>query len=245
MAVALVVIASPFPAFKHRALRVLTHKYLSVFTRIWLPLLGVYRIVEISGLEQSRSVQPALFVANHRGFMDALLLLGLLPGTGALIKARDTRQAAYRLLEHHFDLVGVDRHSLASIAVALEKSRRILERGTSLLVFPEGTRARSGRLQRFNRFAFQLAIDAGVSVVPVVIHSTQPFMSRIPGSTFPRRLNRYRIRCLDPEPARADDDPDRMAERVWRRMARELRQLDAGTVWESGDFNRDARHRPI
>jgi len=126
----------------------------------------------------------------------------------------------------------VDRHSLESVAVAMERCREILGRGKNLLVFPEGTRARSGRLQPFNRIAFDLTLAAGVPVVPVIVHSTQPFMAKVPGSIFPRRPNVYRIRFLDPERSRPDDDAIALCDRIHRRMTQELKELDAGTVWE-------------
>jgi 1-acyl-sn-glycerol-3-phosphate acyltransferase len=171
-------------------------------------------------------------VANHRSLMDALMLMGLLPRTGVVIKSRDTRKVMNGLLARYFDLVSTDRHSLESLAATLEKSRRLLGDGKNLLVFPEGTRARSGRLQHFNRIAFDLALAARVPVVPVILHTPLPFMAKLPGSIFPRRHNDYRIRFLDPEMPRADDDADALCDRVHRRMARELKQLDAGTIWE-------------
>jgi 1-acyl-sn-glycerol-3-phosphate acyltransferase len=233
-AVPLVIVLAPFPRAKYRLLHSITHRYLGFFTRTWLPALGVYRIVEISGLAQARPGRPAIYVANHRGFMDGILMLGLLPHTGVLVKARDTRQPMYNLLERHFDLVGVDQNSLDSVSASLARCRRVLAEGKNLLVFPEGTRAPTGRLQRFNRIAFQLALAAGAPVIPVIIHSTQPFMARVPGSIFPRTRNEYRIRFLDPETPRPDDEAEALGDRVYRRMAAELKLLDAGTFWEAG-----------
>ena len=223
----------PFPRAQQRFLQVVTHRYLGLFSRRWLPFLGVYRIAEISGLERALAARPVVLVANHRSLMDALMLMGLLPRTGVVIKSRDTRKVMNGLLARYFDLVSTDRHSLESLSTTLEKSRRLLADGKNLLVFPEGTRARSGRLQHFNRLAFDLALAARVPVVPVILHTPLPFMAKLPGSIFPRRRNDYRIRFLDPEIPRPDDDADALCDRVHRRMARELKQLDAGTIWEN------------
>lgn len=233
-AVPLVLVLAPCPRVKYRVLAALTQAYLRCFTRVWLPALGVYRILEISGREAALARRPAVIVANHRGFMDSLLLLGLLPRTGVLIKARDTRQVMYGLLARHFDLVSVDRRALSSVSASLAKGRALLAAGKNLLVYPEGTRARTGRLQRFNPFAFRLALESRAPVVPVIIHSTRPFMAKVPGSMFPRGRNEYRIRFLDPEWPRADDAAESLSERVYRRMARELKPLDAGTCWDTG-----------
>jgi len=228
------VVMLPFPRVQQIFLQMVTHRYLGFLSRRWLPFIGAYQIAEISGLERALAAGPAVLVANHRSLMDALLLIGLLPRTGVLIKARDTRKVMNGLLARYFDLVSIDRHSLESVAATLEKSRRLLGEGKNLLVFPEGTRARSGRLQHFNLLAFDLALVARVPVVPVVLHTTVPFMAKLPGSIFPRQRNDYRIRFLDPEFPRGDDTAASLCDRVYRRMARELRTLDAGTVWENG-----------
>lgn len=223
---------TPWPQLKERWLRALTFHYLRWFTQRWLPGLGLYRIVEVSGLDLALNNRPTVCVANHRGFLDALLVLGLLPRTGVVIKARDVRQATYRLLERHFDLVGVDRNSLDSISASLSRCQAVLAANKNLLVFPEGTRARSGRLQRFNRIAFQLAIAGQTPVQPILLHSTHPYMAKLPGSLFPRGRIEYRIRFLDLERPRPDDTADSLSDRVYRRMAQELKNLDAGTCWE-------------
>jgi 1-acyl-sn-glycerol-3-phosphate acyltransferase len=229
----LLILLTPFPTTKQRVLQAFSRAFLRFFTRTWLPSLGLYRFVEISGLEQALPLRPALYVANHRGYLDSITLLGLLPRTGVLIKSRHDRQPMYRMLIRHFNLVSVDRHTLSSVSASLERCRRILRNGENLLVFPEGARARSGRLQRFNRFAFELAREIGLPVVPVIIHSTLPFMAKLPGSFFPRGDNQYRIRFLDPDRPTPEDDADSLSDRVYRRMARELKALDAGTLWDT------------
>jgi 1-acyl-sn-glycerol-3-phosphate acyltransferase len=164
--------------------------------------------------------------------MDSLLLLSLVPRLGVVIKARDTRQATYALLSRTFDLVSIEPGRLRSVAAALAACRRILSAGRRLLIYPEGTRARSGRLQQFHPLAFELARAAGVPVVPVLIHSTVPFMAKVPGSIFPRGRNEYRIRFLTPEAPQPNDAAEALSDRTHRRLALGLKALDVGTVWE-------------
>ena len=230
----LMILLTPFPQAKYRLLQMLIGNFLGFFTRRWLPFIGMYHFVEISGLEQALARRPVVFTANHRGFLDSLLILSLVPRLGVLIKSRDTRQRTYSLLARHFDLIRIEPSRLSSVSAALEACRRLLAAQKNLLIYPEGARARSGRLQPFHPLAFELAIGAGVPVVPVVIHSTQPFMAKLPGSLFPRGRNEYRIRFLDPERPRADDTAASLCDRVHRRMAQELKPLDAGTLWEVG-----------
>ena len=158
--------------------------------------------------------------------MDALLLLGLLPRTGVLIKSRDTRQPMYALLARHFDLLSVDRHSLESVAASLEKGRRLLAEGKNLLVFPEGTRARSGRLQHFNRVRLRPGLAARVPVRAGDRSFHRAVHGQAAGQHLSARPQRVPHPFLDPETPRPDDAPLALCDRVHRRMARELR--DAG-----------------
>jgi 1-acyl-sn-glycerol-3-phosphate acyltransferase len=224
---------TPFPRARYQFLQLTMRGFLAVFVRGWLPALGLYRIVEVSGLERALAVGPAVLAANHRGFLDSLLLLSLVPRLGVVIKARYTRQPLYAVLARTFDLVTVDSGRLSSVAAALAACRRILSAGRRLLVYPEGTRARSSRLLPFHPLAFEVACNAGVPVVPVLIHSTVPLMAKVPGSVFPRQRNDFHIRFLDAETWQPDDTAESLCDRVYRRMARELKTLDAGTVWEN------------
>jgi 1-acyl-sn-glycerol-3-phosphate acyltransferase len=232
LVVPLFLLMTPWPSARQRFFQAVLTRFLGFFTRVWLPLFRVYEVVEITGREQLETQRPCILVANHRGFMDSIFLLGLSPRTGALTKAAHARQPMYHLLVRYFDLVSVNRDSLASVTAAAERCRQILGAGKNLLIFPEGTRARSGRLQPFNRLAFDLAIAAQVPIVPVVIHSTEPFMGKVPDSIFPRRKNYYRIRFLAPEPVNPRDNARALSDRVHRRMAQTLAELDAGTPWE-------------
>ena len=234
LAVPVLLALLPFPKARYEFLQASLRGSLLLFARGWLPALGIYRVVEVSGLKETLALGPAVLAANHRSFMDSPMLLSLVSRMGVVIKARDTRQVLHALLVWAFDMVSIDANRLSSVGAAMAKCQGILSAGRRLLIYPEGTRARSGRLQPFRPLAFELARKAGVPVVPVVIHSTVPFMAKLPGSVFPRHHNEYRIRFLAAEMPRPEDTAQSLCDRVHRRMVRELKTLDAGTVWETG-----------
>jgi 1-acyl-sn-glycerol-3-phosphate acyltransferase len=68
--------------------------------------------------------------------------------------------------------IAIDRQDRASAIRSLGRAAETIRRGASVILFPEGTRSRDGRLSRFKRGAFHLALDAGVPVVPVAISGT-------------------------------------------------------------------------
>lgn len=232
LAVPFLLVLSPFPRLRHRFFAVSVPAALAFLTRAYLPALGIYRIAEISGRDRALACGPAVYVGNHRGLLDGPMVLGLLRRTGWVLKTSYGRWPILASLVRYFDLVEVDRDSPRLLSAAQEKCRNLIRSGRNLLVFPEGTRARSGRLQRFHPLAFRVAADCRVPVVPVIVHSTGPFMARVAGSLFPRQRMVYRIRFLDPEPVGSEDTADDLSDRIRRRMARELKDLDRGTVWD-------------
>jgi 1-acyl-sn-glycerol-3-phosphate acyltransferase len=232
-----------FLAFRPALMRRVMYRTLKVYTffltRIWLPLLQVYSIAEISGYDR-RSMSNVIFVANHRGKLDALLLLSMLPESGVLIKPKYSRIPIYSTFVKYLDFVKADASSPAALAASLARSAKILNQGKSLLVFPEGTRAKSGKLQAFKEFSFKVALETGRPVVPVIIHSDYPFMARTPQSIFPRYRLRYTIRFCTPCAAREHERPVEFADRIHALMSETLAELDKGTYWDRMTARKDA-----
>jgi 1-acyl-sn-glycerol-3-phosphate acyltransferase len=224
------------PGLMRRCMYQTLKAYTFFLTRIWLPLLQVYSISEICGFDK-RLMSNVIFVANHRGRLDALLLLSMLPESGVLIKPKYSRIPIYSAFVKYLDFVKADSGSPASLTASLARCKAILDKGKNLLVFPEGTRARSGKLQPFKDFAFKVALDAGRPIVPVIVHSDYPFMARTPQSIFPKYRLRYTIRFCAPCTAQEHERPADFSQRVHRIMSESLAELDKGTYWDSGRSN--------
>jgi 1-acyl-sn-glycerol-3-phosphate acyltransferase len=221
------------PRLRAIVFRTLFHKGCAFLTRVYLPALQVYRIAEISGYNGSRVHQPAIFVANHRGRLDGPLLLGIIRNAGVIMKSKYARQPFFSSFIKHLDFVSVDPSSLESLAETVRRCSKLLADGRNLLVFPEGTRAMSSKLLPFRDFAFRIANNAGVPVIPVAVHSDLPFMAKIKGSHFPRKTFTYRVRFLDPVSREGRESAADFAERVRDILAAELAGLDSKTVWET------------
>jgi 1-acyl-sn-glycerol-3-phosphate acyltransferase len=230
LGIPLLLLLALWPDLMRRSMYRALKAYTYFLTRIWLPLLQVYSIREISGYDP-RTMANCIFVANHRGRLDALLLLSMLPESGVLIKPKYSRIPIYSTFVKYLDFVRADSGSPTSLAASLARCKVILDQGKSLLVFPEGTRAKNGKLQAFKDFSFKVALDCKRPVVPVIIHSDYPFMARTPQSIFPRYRLRYTIRFLKPCTARDSERPADFADRVYGIMAETLADLDKGTYW--------------
>ena len=116
---------------------------------------------------------PYVVVSNHQSMADIALLAHLPWEMKWVAKQELFRVPVVGWMMRMAGDIPVSRADARSGASALMKARRYLQRHCSVMFFPEGTRARDGRVGRFNDGAFRLALRAGVSVLPVAIEGSR------------------------------------------------------------------------
>jgi 1-acyl-sn-glycerol-3-phosphate acyltransferase len=72
----------------------------------------------------------------------------------------------------------IDRQNAVAARRTIEEAARRIKSGQSVVIFPEGTRTRDGRLRPFKKGGFHLAIDSGADIVPMAIHGSRALMPR-------------------------------------------------------------------
>ncbi|MCA9542594.1 MAG: 1-acyl-sn-glycerol-3-phosphate acyltransferase, partial [Myxococcales bacterium] len=120
--------------------------------------------------------------------------------------------------------VPIKRGSAESRHEMFRACHRHLRRGSSVMIFPEGTRSRDGEIQEFRMGAFKLAVDADVPVVPIVVEGT---LEVLPVKTWVfqhERIIDVSVRVLHPvAPAEVDYDPERLRDEVRARICADYR----------------------
>jgi 1-acyl-sn-glycerol-3-phosphate acyltransferase len=129
---------------------------------------------------------PAVFVSNHVSFVDIWVLVAELPGTVRFLAKRELLNVpffgwAMRSAGH----IPIDRKNRQAAVDACGEAGMQIRKGTSAIVFGEGTRSRTGTLQPLKKGAFVLAIQAGVPVIPVLLEGTYQVLPK--GTVFLRR----------------------------------------------------------
>lgn len=130
--------------------------------------------VVAEGLELIPRGQPLIYASNHSSMFDIWALLATLPGSVRFV----AKQELFKIpllgsAMHAAGHVAIDRAARKKAFAAYdEAARKIREGVSSIVVFPEGTRSRTGELLPFKNAPFGLAIAAQVPIVPVYVHHT-------------------------------------------------------------------------
>jgi len=144
----------------------------SLFADVSSALIGLNLVVRGEGHLWSR--RPAVFVFNHQSKADVVIIARLLRRDIAGVGKKEIRNMP--LIGKTLELAGtvfIDRENAASAIEAMQPLVDAMRNGgKSVVIAPEGTRTISPRLAPFKKGAFHLAIQAGVPMVPIVIHNS-------------------------------------------------------------------------
>ncbi|EPC01177.1 hypothetical protein L861_11420 [Litchfieldella anticariensis FP35 = DSM 16096] len=187
-------------------------------------ILGVldYRFEQVERLQR-----PSLLVlANHPSLIDVIFLLAHMPQADCIVKGRlasnpftrgPIRAAGY--------ITNNDPETVLSAAKAS------LERGNSLVLFPEGTRTSPHRPIKFRRGGANIALRTATDITPVLIRCSPTTLTKgEPWYRIPERKVQMDLRVLDDLPVNQDN------QQPTGQLARQL------TRWLSDHFNRELEH---
>ena len=150
-----------------RVLYYLARVVLQPFFLVWFQLAP-------AGREHARQSGGMIVASNHRSFLDPFVIAALLPWN-----RRIQFVAKVELFEKRWQGWALSRLGAFPIRrgqsdeVAMQTARLIVERGGTVVIFPEGTRIRSGSLGRPKRGVGRLALETGAPVLPVAVHGSE------------------------------------------------------------------------
>ncbi len=132
--------------------------------------------VHVHGLEHLQGPGPYVFAPNHQSNFDIAALLGYLPGENRFVAKKELfGEPVLGTVLRTMGMIPVDRDNpLEAIDLLNEAARN----GSSLVIFPEGTRSRDGQLLPFKKGPFIAAIHLKLPLVPVVCFGTSAVMPK-------------------------------------------------------------------
>lgn len=131
---------------------------------LWLLLIPI----KVTGQENVDPKQSYVFVANHQSFLDVFAVYGWLPNNFKWLMKKEIRKVPFvgtacAVAGHIF----VDRSNPRAALQSMDHIKKELVDGISTVIFPEGTRTKTGEMGRFKQGAFKIAMDMGLPVVPL------------------------------------------------------------------------------
>ena len=185
---------------------------------------------------------PYLIAANHSSHLDAAAVIASLSAAlGAreagklhVLGARDyffDHALKGWALSTFLNLVPVEREETSLAGLRMVKS--ILANSESVLIFPEGTRSRTGQIQRFKPGVGLIAAEASVPIVPIYIQGAYQAMP--PGATHPRRSPIEVFFGLPINVNTPDDSAQAPKDELYRRIATEVHQAVVNLARLSSD----------
>jgi 1-acyl-sn-glycerol-3-phosphate acyltransferase len=193
----------------------------------WLSLTLVGIRYRVAGLKNVPGL-AVVFCSNHESNVDPpVLFQALHPQLHVLYKAELHK---FPIMGTVFDVGGfvpINRGDRDSAMASIARGAESLGAGNSFLIFPEGTRSRTGHLLPFKKGGFIMAIQAQVPVVPVAVQGGRSAMRK--GSAIVRPVH-VSVRVGKPIPTAGltMDDRDDLIERVRREVETLLAE---GSLW--------------
>jgi 1-acyl-sn-glycerol-3-phosphate acyltransferase len=205
--------------------RVLLHRFTCFWGSLYTWLNPAWP-VRLEGRERIRPDETYVMVANHLSLLDILVLFRLFTHYKWVSKIENFRLPFIgwnMRLNRYIELKRGDRASVVQMMQACEEA---LAAGSSILMFPEGTRSPSGRLRAFKPGAFELALRARRPILPIVIRGTS---DALPKRGFVLRgRHPIHVRVLEPIPW------EKFRERTSEALTAEIHALIAAELGPDG-----------
>ncbi len=170
----------------------LLHRYSTFWALFYVWTNPLWKL-DVKGRENIKKGKTYVIISNHQSALDIVVLYGINTHFKWIAKRELFKVPVVGwnlVLNRH---IPVNRNSPKSAAIMIKKALDHLKQGSSILVFPEGTRSTDGEIKRFKDGAFLIAQKANVSILPVVINGT---LETVPKSGLIGGRQKFIIRVL-------------------------------------------------
>ena len=135
--------------------------------------------VDVRGRDAFDNQGTYIYMCNHVSNLDPPIVVPLVPKrSSVLVKKELFRIPLLGKAMRMASFVPVDRSNREAAISSIQRATEVMKSGINITVFPEGTRSADGKLLPFKKGPFHLAMESGVSVVPMTIFGTEKLMPK-------------------------------------------------------------------
>lgn len=209
--------------------RLLTHMMGTFWAWHYQSLIPFWKL-HLEGREKIPWKRPVVMVANHRSLIDILALYKIRRPFKWTSKDENFRLPFIGMVLSLTNSIRIKRESLRSGAQFLSQAEEEMKKGSSILLFPEGTRSKTMEMRPFKEGAFLLAKRSGSGIIPIVQTGSEKTFDR--GSWALKGKAHIYIRVLDEIPAEEVEKTEvkTMMLKVREIMEQELEKLEKEKV---------------
>ena len=195
-------------------------------TRTWarsvLKAAGVK--TRIHNPDRISSEKGAVYISNHVSWFDVFVLAAELPHYSFIAKSELRKIPLFGYGAEAAGIVFLDRDNRKAAFESYKLAAKEVERGRSIVVYPEGTRGYDYHLRPFKKGPFVLAIASQCPIIPTIVHGSREVMAK---GSFLIRPGVIDVHFLDPIETKglSYDDRAELMMHVWTRMANGMRDL--------------------
>jgi 1-acyl-sn-glycerol-3-phosphate acyltransferase len=186
--------------------------------------------IKVEGRENLKKKQSYVFVANHQSAYDIFLVYGFL---GAPVKWMMKKELAVIPFVgtacRMAGFVFVDSTSARKAQKSLFEAEEILKHNRSLVIFPEGSRTADGKIDKFKKGAFRIAVEQGLPIAPITLNGPYNVMKIGSFDIMPHKMEMIIHKPVYPNIEKIDDN---QFKKELQMLSNETRETIYSALWD-------------
>ena len=186
------------------------------------PAFAFFIKVKKEGLENIEKNEPVIFAGNHQSFLDGFIVNQAVPNsvldkTYYFADIKHFRKGYMKFMGENSNIIFVDINK--NLVNSLQMLSKALRSGKNIVIFPEGTRTRDGKINNFKKFFAILSKELNIPIVPFVIDGA--YEAYPPSSKYPKGGD-VKVKFLE-KIYPSDMSYEEITERVYNTIKKELK----------------------
>lgn len=178
--------------------------------------------VKKEGLENIEKNEPVIFAGNHQSFLDGFIVNQAVPNsvldkTYYFADIKHFKKGYMKFMGENSNIIFVDINK--NLVNSLQMLSKALRNGKNIVIFPEGTRTRDGKINNFKKFFAILSKELNIPIVPFVLDGA--YEAYPPSSKYPKGGD-VKVKFLE-KIYPADMSYEEITEKVYNTIKKELK----------------------